>query len=137
MKFRSAGQLPKTLKTWLLSKGIQGPRVTRIGKKLHMKILTCYKEIWKARCSAIRKRHLLFKDRLKLFPVQKPLHEMTADDYIAFAKNLQNHLNQLASNEKQTAVQKSHTPQKAVESFAVASSKNTKATYIRKGKQIL
>jgi hypothetical protein len=39
MKFRSAGQLSKTLKTWLSNKGIQGSRATRIGKKLHMKIL--------------------------------------------------------------------------------------------------
>jgi hypothetical protein len=39
--------------------------------------------------------HLLFKDRLKLFRVPKPLHEMTGDEYIVFAKKLQDHLNQL------------------------------------------
>jgi hypothetical protein len=77
---------------------------------------------------------MLFKDRLKLFPVQKPLHEMTSADYIAFAKNLQDHLNQLASNGKLTDVRNPHTPQEAVESNAMASFNNTKETYIKKRK---
>jgi beta-glucosidase-like glycosyl hydrolase len=50
-------------------------------------------------------RHLLFKDRLRLFSNPKPLNEMTEDDYIAYAENLSRHLKSLeteADKEKRT-----------------------------------
>jgi hypothetical protein len=93
------------------------------------------KEIWIARCSAIQSSHLLFKDRLKLFPVPKPSHEMTGD-HIAFAKNLQDHLNQLTCINTAHNVTLSVTQDNVEKSPTTKSYKFTKPTYGNKRKTI-
>jgi hypothetical protein len=42
--------------------------------------------MWHKRCDEMKTRKLLFNDRMKLFPNQKPVQDLTEDDYIFFAE---------------------------------------------------
>ena len=85
----SAGQLPIALFHWLSSHLPSAAATLRLGTSIHNLLLGSYKSFWRARCDAIKDRHLLFRDRLRAFPTSKPLHEMLEDDFLAFAKNWQ------------------------------------------------
>jgi hypothetical protein len=63
--------------------------INKVGNALHKVIVEAFHDIWKLRCNEVKTQHILFKDRLRLFPHPRPLHAMTEDDYIAFAKNWQ------------------------------------------------
>jgi hypothetical protein len=85
----SAGQLFRSFYMWLCTKlPEQGStaQALKLGKTLH-KILVefNYQAIWKLRCAVVKEKHMLFRDRLRVFPTLKPLHEMTTEDYVAFA----------------------------------------------------
>jgi hypothetical protein len=87
-RLRSAGQISNRFKTWILEFG--GSQFTdeltlKMARTIHRAIVVTHKDMWRAHCDEVKKRKLLFKDRLRFFPIQKPLHEMTEDDYIAFA----------------------------------------------------
>jgi hypothetical protein len=84
----SAGQLPRSFYMWLCTKlPEQGSTVQalKLGKTLHKILVENYQAIWKLRCAAVKEQHMLFRDRLCVFSTLKPLHEMTDDDYVAFA----------------------------------------------------
>jgi hypothetical protein len=85
-RYRSGGQIPIALQTWLQTHKVNGASALRIGKKLYRLIITTYKAFWFDRCTEMRKQRLLFKDRLKYFPEQKPIHEMTDEDFVSFAE---------------------------------------------------
>jgi hypothetical protein len=70
---------------------MQKPRVTeesalRLAKKIHRAIITAHREMWRLRCDEMKAQKLLFKDRIKIFSKQKPLHEMSEDDFYEFAE---------------------------------------------------
>jgi hypothetical protein len=92
---RSAGQIPTSTQKWLKNHKVNDRNSVRLGKKLHELIVSQHQQIWHTRCNEMKIRHLLFKDRLRLFSNPKPLHEMTEDDYIAYAENLSRHLKSL------------------------------------------
>jgi hypothetical protein len=92
---RSAGQIPTSIQKWLKNHKVNDTIFVRLGKKIHELIVSQYQQIWHTRCNEMKIRHLLFKDRLRLFSNPKPLHEMTEDDYIAYAENLSRHLKSL------------------------------------------
>jgi hypothetical protein len=83
----SAGQLPRSFYTWLFSKLPEHSttQALKLGKTLHKILVDNYQAIWKLRCSVVKEQHMLFRDRLRVFPTLKPLHEMTDEDYVAFA----------------------------------------------------
>jgi ribonuclease HI len=85
-RYRSGGQIPIALQTWLQTHKVNDATALRIGKKLHRLIITTYKAFWFDRCTEMREQRLLFKDRLKYFPEQKPIHEMTDEDFVSFAE---------------------------------------------------
>jgi hypothetical protein len=58
----------------------------KIGRKLHRIIVTSYQKTWHQRCDKMKTRKLLFNDRMKVFPTQKPVQDLTEDDYIFFAE---------------------------------------------------
>jgi hypothetical protein len=57
----------------------------KLGKTLHKILVENYQAFWKLRRTVVKEQHMLFRDRLRVFPTLKPLHEMTDDDYVAFA----------------------------------------------------
>lgn len=83
----SAGQLPLTLFHWLSANLPSSATTLRLGKSIHQCLIGSYQTFWRARCDAIKERHLLFKDRLGAFPTPKPLHEMLEEDFIIYALN--------------------------------------------------
>jgi hypothetical protein len=85
-RYRSGGQISIALQTWLQTHKANDASTLRIGKKLHRLIITTYKALWFDRCTEMRKQQLLFKDRLKYFPKQKPIHELTDEDFVSFAE---------------------------------------------------
>jgi hypothetical protein len=89
----SAGQLPRSFYIWLCTKLPEHSttQALKLGKTLHKILVENYQAFWKLRCTVVKEQHMLFRDRLRVFPTSKPLHEMTDDDYVAFAiawKNL-------------------------------------------------
>jgi hypothetical protein len=92
---RSAGQILTSIQKWLRNHKVNDTNSARLGKKLHELIVSQHQLIWHTRCNKMKSRHLLFKDRLRLISNPKPLHEMTEDDYIIYAKNLGRHLKSL------------------------------------------
>ena len=81
----SAGQLSLSFYHWLTPRTATPTTARRIGKALHSVIVRFHQLLWQTRCKVIKERHYLFRDRLLAFPTLKPLHEMTEDDFIAFA----------------------------------------------------
>jgi ribonuclease HI len=83
----SAGQLPHSFYNWLCTKLPEHSTIQafRLGKTLHNILVENYQAIWKLGCTVVKEQHMLFRDRLRVFPTLKPLHEMTDDDYVAFA----------------------------------------------------
>jgi hypothetical protein len=89
----SAGQLLRSFYIWLCTKLPEHSttQALKVGKTLHKILVENYQAFWKLRCTVVKEQHMLFRDRLRVFPTSKPLHEMTDDDYVAFAiawKNL-------------------------------------------------
>jgi hypothetical protein len=82
----SAGQLPRSFYMWLCTKLPEHSttQALKLGKTLLKILVENYQAIWKLRCTEVKEQHLLFRDRLRVFPTLKPLHEMTDDDYVAF-----------------------------------------------------
>jgi hypothetical protein len=56
-----------------------------VGKLLHALLAESYQQIWHMRCDEIKAKGLLFKDRLQMLPQDKPLAEISSDDFIIFA----------------------------------------------------
>jgi hypothetical protein len=83
----SAGQLSRSFYMWLCTKLPEhfNTQALKLGKTLHKILVENYQAIWKLRCTVVKEQHLLFRDRLRVFPTLKPLHELTDDDYVAFA----------------------------------------------------
>jgi hypothetical protein len=79
----SASQLPRNFYMWLLSKLPEHSttQALKLGKTLHKILVENYQAIWKLRCSVVKEQHMLFRDRLRVFPTSIPLHEMTDNDY--------------------------------------------------------
>jgi hypothetical protein len=92
---RSGGQIPTSIQKWLKNHKVNDTNSVRLGIKLHELIVSQHQQIWHTRCNEMKIRHLLFKDRLRLFSNPKPLNKMTEDDYIAYAENLSRHLKSL------------------------------------------
>jgi hypothetical protein len=83
----SAGQLPCSFYTWLCTKLPEHSttQAFKVGKTVHKILVENYQAFWKLRCTVVKEQHMLYRDRLRVFPTSKPLHEMTDDDYVAFA----------------------------------------------------
>jgi hypothetical protein len=73
-RYRSAGQIPLALQTWLTKTGkMSMDTAEKIGRKLHRIIVTTYQKLWHRRCDEMKTRKLLFNDRMKVFSTQKPV----------------------------------------------------------------
>jgi hypothetical protein len=81
----SASQLPTSFRRLLEPLCSSPAKVLKVGKLLHALLAGSYQQIWHMRCDEIKAKSLLFKDRLRMLPQDKPLAEMSNDDFIAFA----------------------------------------------------
>jgi hypothetical protein len=86
-RHRSAGQMSLALQTWLTQEGKTSlDTAEKIGRKFHHISASTYQKIWHRRCDEMKTRKLLFNDRMRLFPRQKPVQGLTKDDYVFFAE---------------------------------------------------
>jgi hypothetical protein len=90
LKLHSAGQLPRSFGQWL-NRLADSKQAEKLGRKLHLSLITGYHNLWIARCNIIKSNHLLLRDRLRLFDTPKPLHQMIEDDYAQYAISLRTH----------------------------------------------
>jgi hypothetical protein len=80
-----ASQLPTSIQRWLAPLCSSPAKALKVGKLLHALLAASYQQIWHMRCDEIKAKGLLFKDRLKMLPQDKPLAKMSSDVFIAFA----------------------------------------------------
>jgi hypothetical protein len=81
----SASQLPTSFRRWLEPLRSSPAKALKVCKLLHALLAESYQQIWHMRCDEIKVKGLLFKDRLQMLPQNKPLAEMSSDDFVAFA----------------------------------------------------
>jgi hypothetical protein len=66
----SAGQLPRSFYKWLCTKLPEHSttQALKLGKTLHKILVEHYQAFWKLRCTVVKEQHMLFRDRLRVFP---------------------------------------------------------------------
>jgi hypothetical protein len=79
-----ASQLPTSFPRWLEPLCSSSAKALKVGKLLHALLAQTYQQIWHLRCDEIKAKGVLFKDRLEMLPLDKPLAEMSSNDFIAF-----------------------------------------------------
>jgi hypothetical protein len=81
----SALQLPTSFRRWLEPFCSSPAKALKVSKLLHASLADSYQQIWHMQCDEFKAKGLLFKDRLKMLPQDKPLAEISSKDFIAFA----------------------------------------------------